>query len=181
MTSKFAKPAAVAAALVGAMTLARFFQSHPQWQDTAPLPAGFHWKWYYAFQQLGDEAVAAQVAAYRQSLLARQQATEALGLGLPSVGLQSVLHRIAGTDLLAQLAYQDAITAFHTQLREQLYPYLFQERRFEAEDFARLPRFEARAAALDIPWGSLAALALVGALMCSFAGRAAARVDQRCC
>ncbi|MFN3303640.1 MAG: DUF3526 domain-containing protein, partial [Roseateles sp.] len=160
-------------------TLARFFRSHPQWQDTAPLPAGFHWKWYYAFQQLGDEAVAPQVAAYRQALQARQQATEALGLALPGVGLQAVLHRIAGTDLLAQLAYQDAITAFHTRLREQLYPYLFRERRFEAEDFARLPRFEPKAAALDIPWGPLAALAFVGALLCALAARAAGRVAAR--
>jgi ABC-2 type transport system permease protein len=46
-------------------TMARFFQSHPQWQHTAPLPAGFHWKWYYAFQQLGDESVAPQVASVR--------------------------------------------------------------------------------------------------------------------
>lgn len=160
-------------------TLARFFRSHPQWQDTAPLPAGFHWKWYYAFQQLGDEDVAAQVEAYRLALLARQQATETLGLALPGVGLQAVLHRIAGTDLRAQLAYQDAITGFHRRLRDQLYPYLFQERRFEAADFARLPRFEARAAALDIPWGPLAALTVVGALMCGIAGRAAGRVAAR--
>ncbi|RQO61324.1 ABC transporter permease [Paucibacter sp. KBW04] len=160
-------------------TLAGFFRSHPQWQDTAPLSAGFHWKWYYAFQQLGDESVAPQVAAYRQALRARQKATETLGHALPGVGLQAVLHRIAGTDLLAQLAYQDAITAFHTQLREQLYPYLFRERRFEAKDFARLPSFEPRVATIDFPWVPLSSLALVGALICGLATRAAGRVAIR--
>ncbi|MFG6429881.1 DUF3526 domain-containing protein [Roseateles sp. LYH14W] len=163
-------------------TLARFYQSHPQWQHTAPLPAGFHWKWYYAFQQLGDERVAPQVAAYRAALLARQQATEGLGFALPGVGLQAVLHRVAGTDLLAQLAYQDAITAFHRRLRHQLYPYLFEERKFEAADFARLPRFEPPAPAVDIPLAPLAALAAVAALLLGLAARAAGRVarDRRC-
>jgi ABC-2 type transport system permease protein len=119
-------------------TMVRFLRSHPQWQQTAPLPEGFHWKCYHVFQQLGDERAAPQVAAYREALLARQRATEALGLALPGVGLQVALRRVAGTDLLAQLAYQDAITAFHTRLRHQLYPYLFEERRFGSDDFARL-------------------------------------------
>lgn len=160
-------------------TMARFFRSHPQWQQTAALPAGFHWKWYYAFQQLGDERVAPQVAAYRQALLARQQATEGLGLALPGVGLQAALHRLAGTDLLAQLAYQDAITDFHSRLRQQLYPYLFEERRFEVEDFARLPRFVPPASKLDIPVGALAALVLLATLMLACAARAAGRVAHR--
>ncbi len=159
-------------------TLARFFQSHPAWQQTAPLPAGFHWKWYYAFQQLGDERVAPQVAAYRASLLARQRATQALGLVLPGVCLQAALHRVAGTDLLAQLAYQDAISDFHRRLRHQLYPYLFEERRFEAADFAQLPRFTPPAQAPDLPWGTIAALTALGACLLGLALRAAGRVGR---
>ena len=67
-------------------TMERFFRSHPEWRDTAPLPAGFHWKWYYAFQQLGDESVASQFAAYRAGLQARQAWTGRLGWLLPGVG-----------------------------------------------------------------------------------------------
>jgi ABC-2 type transport system permease protein len=146
-------------------TMARFFQSHPQWQHTAPLPAGFHWKWYYAFQQLGDESVAPQVAAYREALVARQRATEWLGFMLPGVGLQAVLHRAAGTDLLAQLAYQDAITAFHARLRSFYYPYLFDEVRFAPQDLTRLPQFEPPTTAPRVPAVPLLVLALLGALM----------------
>jgi ABC-2 type transport system permease protein len=160
-------------------TLARFLQSHPQWQHTAPLPAGFHWKWYYAFQQLGDESVAPQVAAYREALVARQRATEALGFALPGVGLQAVLHRIAGTDLLAQLAYQDAVATFHARLRAFYYPYLFDERRFDADDFARLPRFEPSPPSASLPLVPLLALALLGALLLSLGVRAAGRVGGR--
>jgi len=68
-------------------TMERFFRNHPEWRNTAPLPAGFHWKWYYAFQQLGDESVAPQFAAYREGLQARQAWTGRLGWLLPGVPL----------------------------------------------------------------------------------------------
>jgi ABC-2 type transport system permease protein len=157
-------------------TMARFFQSHPQWQHTAPLPAGFHWKWYYAFQQLGDESVAPQVAAYREALVARQHATDWLGFMLPGVGLQAVLHRAAGTDLLAQLAYQDAVTAFHARLRSFYYPYLFDEVRFAPQDLTRLPQFEPPTTVPRVRAVPLLVLALLGALMWLLGARAASRV-----
>lgn len=146
-------------------TMAQFFRTHPEWQHTAPLPAGFHWKWYYAFQQLGDESVAPQVAAYRDSLLARQRWTTRLGWLLPGVGVQAALHRQADTDLQAQLAYQDRIAGFHARLRGFYYPYLFDARRFGASDFAAQPRFESTAPAAPMPVASLGGLLLWGALM----------------
>ena len=122
-------------------TMAKFFRTHPEWKDTAPLPSGFHWKWYYALQQLGDESVAPQLAAYREGLLARQRWTVRLGWLLPGVGVQAVLHRQANTDLIAQLAYQDRIADFHARLRAFYYPYLFNDVRFGSQDFAAQPRF----------------------------------------
>ncbi|TFY87710.1 DUF3526 domain-containing protein [Pseudomonas nabeulensis] len=122
-------------------TMQRFFVNHPQWKDTAPLPAGFHWKWYFAFHQVGDESVAEQVQAYREGLQARQTWTNRLGWVLPGVGAQAALHRVADTDLLAQLAYQDEIAAFHRQLREFYYPYLLNDLPFGQEDFAKRPVF----------------------------------------
>ena len=124
-------------------TMRKFLASHPQFKDSAALPAGFHWKWYFAFHQLGDDSVAQQVAEYRAGLLARQEWTHRLGWLLPGVGAQSVLHRAADTDLQAQLAYQDRTAAFHAEVRHFLYPYLFNERRFGTEDFAKLPLFTA--------------------------------------
>ncbi|MDR7331828.1 DUF3526 domain-containing protein [Roseateles asaccharophilus] len=159
-------------------TLARFFKTYPQWQHTAPLPEGFHWKWYYAFQHLGDVSVAPQVAAYRDALVARQRATEGLGFALPGVGLQAVLHRAAHTDLLAQLAYQDAVTAFHTRLREHYYSYLFDGKPYGLDDYARLPRFEAPAVATGLPVAPLLALVPLGAALLALGARAAGRVAR---
>lgn len=133
-------------------TMRKFYASHPEWRDSAPLPQGFHHKWYYAFQQLGDESVAAEVRAYRDGLLARQQWSDRLGWILPGVAAQSVLHRLADTDLPAQLAYQDRIAAFHSDVRRFYYGYLFHERPFDTADFARLPVFTPRHASMTVPW-----------------------------
>jgi len=123
-------------------TMQQFFTHYPEYQHTAPLPEGFHWKWYFAFHHLGDQSVAGQVAGYRAGLLTRQALTERLGWMLPGVGAQAILHRIAATDLKAQLAHQDQIVDFHRQIREFYYPDLFNDRRFGREDFEHRPQFE---------------------------------------
>lgn len=157
-------------------TMAQFFRTHPEWQHTAPLPAGFHWKWYYAFQQLGDERVATQVAAYRDGLLARQHWTARLGWVLPGVGVQAALHRQADTDLLAQLAYQDRIADFHARLRGFYYPYLFNDVRFGMKDVDAQPRFDPSVPAPAMPVGQLAGLVLLGAVALLLGVRSAAAV-----
>jgi ABC-2 type transport system permease protein len=124
-------------------TMQAFFREHPEWRNTPPVTGGFHWKWYYAFQHLGDVSVRDQVAAYRAGLMARSRWTGRLGLLLPSVGVQTAAHRLARTDLAAQLAYQDRIRAFHDRLRTFYYPYVFNETPFRAADFARAPRWMA--------------------------------------
>lgn len=123
-------------------TMRRFYASHPQWADSPPLGPDFHYKWYLAFHQNGDASVAAQVRAYRQGLERRDGAARALGWVLPSVGVQALLTRLANTDLAAQLAYQDRIRAYHRQLREFYYGYLFRDRPFGRTDFARAPKFQ---------------------------------------
>lgn len=122
-------------------TMRRFYARHPEWADSAPLGPEFHYKWYLAFHQNGDESVAHRVRAYRSGLEARDAAGRALGWVLPSVGVQALLTRLARTDLAAQFAYQDRIRAFHQRLRTFYYGYLFHDRPFGKADFDRAPRF----------------------------------------
>lgn len=122
-------------------TMRRFYASHPHWAHSPPLPPGFHYKWYLAFHQVGDESVKDRVRAYRAGLERRDGAARTLGWLLPSVGAQALLTRLARTDLSAQLDYQDRIRAYHARLRDFYYGYLFRDRPFGAGDFARAPRF----------------------------------------
>lgn len=143
-------------------TFQKFFRSHPEWRDTPPVTGRFHWKWYYAMHQAGDDAVAPQVAQYRDSLRAREDWTARAGLLLAPVGVQVLLHRLADTDLRAQLAYQERIERYHTELRRFFYPYFFHERPFGKADFARLPAYAHAPPANELPGAPLAALALLG-------------------
>lgn len=122
-------------------TMQAFFQYYPAWRDTAPVEGGFHYKWYYAFQHLGDLSVAEQTRSYRAGLEARDAWTRRVGISLPAVGVQVAIHRLARTDLTAQLSYQDRIQTFHDQLRAFYYPYIFNERHFGREDFTKAPRW----------------------------------------
>ena len=146
------------------VTFRRFFRNHPEWSGTPPVTGRFHWKWYYAMHQAGDEGVADQFAAYRGSLKARQDWTERLGWLLPGVAAQHLLHRAADTDLEAHLAYQDAIAAFHRRLRTFFYPYLFNETPFDRADFRKLPSFAPRASTASVESGAVAMLAVVSIL-----------------
>lgn len=124
-------------------TMRRFYATHPEWATSPPLGPEFHYKWYLAFHQNGDASVAERVRAYRAALERRDALGRALGWVLPSVGVQALLTRIAGTDLEAQLAYQDRIRTFHRNLREFYYGYLFRDRPFGKADFGRAPQFAA--------------------------------------
>ncbi|HEV2612948.1 MAG TPA: DUF3526 domain-containing protein [Noviherbaspirillum sp.] len=132
------------------VTFEKFFRTHPEWRDTPPVNVRFHWKWYYAMHQAGDDAVAPLVSAYRRSLAKRDDATRLAGWFLPSVGIQVLLHRLANTDLQGQLTYQDRIAQFHKELRQYYYPFVFHERKFGPAEFEKLPKFQAPAPAGEL-------------------------------
>lgn len=145
-----------------------FFAKRPEWSDTPPVNGRFHWKWYYAMHEMGDDSVAPQLAEYRAALAERQAWTSALGWISPAAAVQTLIHRIADTDLQAHLAWQDSVTAFHDQLKAFYYPYLFEERPFDRPDFAASPVYEARSGS-----GSVSRLAMIALLALATAGAVA--------
>jgi ABC-2 type transport system permease protein len=122
-------------------TLARFYQNHPEWAHSAPMTQPFHWKWYFAFQHLGDEHVAGLARAYREGVAERERRAGLVAFAAPPIAIMRAMHRIARTDLEAQLAYQDRIRAFHERLRRFYYPYLFDDLPFDAAAFDAAPSF----------------------------------------
>jgi ABC-2 type transport system permease protein len=125
-------------------TMQAFFKQHPEWQNAKVPMEGFSWKWYYAFQHLGDLSAAPQAEAYRAGLEARDDWSTWAGIALPAVGVQTILHRLAQTDLRAGLAYQDRVRAYHERLRRFYYPYIFNEAPFREDDFGKAPRWMRR-------------------------------------
>ena len=124
-----------------AETMRRFLAANPHWANTPPLGEAFHYKWYFAFHDNADRAVARQSAQYRAGLVARDRAAGWLGAVVPPVGVQMLLARLAGTDVQAQLEYQAQVRAYHRRLRHYFYDYIFPDRRFDTNDYAAIPRF----------------------------------------
>ena len=161
-------------------TMAAFFRTHPEWASTSPVTTPFHWKWYFAFHQVGDQSVASLARAYEAGVLRRAELSGGLGHLLPGVGVQVALHRLAATDPQAQMAYLDRIRDFHAELRRFYYPYLFNERPFDRADFARAPAFRPRPDGATWPGSLLAGVVLV-TLLAGAAGllRPSRRRSQR--
>lgn len=122
------------------VTMTRFFADYPQYRDTATIRARFVWRWYYAFQYLGDKSAAPLAAAYATGLRQRHDLAGSLAWLSPAVALQTGLSALAGTDLPAHLAFQQSATRYHTALRAFYYPFLFKKIPFTHADYVREPR-----------------------------------------
>ena len=131
-----------------ATTMAAFVQTHPQWSQHMAVERPFEWKWYFAFQQVGDQEAQALSAAYTAGRLQRDRLAGLLAFAAPPVLLERRLQALAGTDLRASLAYEARVRAFHAELRAFYYPKLFRGDPFDAAQLPALPRF-APAAALN--------------------------------
>lgn len=123
-------------------TLQRFYKLYPEFATSPPMQRPFEWKWYHAFQHLGDQQVEGLSRAYRAGIAKRDARAGLVALALPPIAVQRALHRLARTDMTAQSAYQDRIRAYHTQLRTYYYPYLFTAKPFTPTDFDAAPKFD---------------------------------------
>jgi ABC-2 type transport system permease protein len=124
-----------------AQTMARFVAQYPDFAGQAETGAAFHWKWYFAFQQLGDAAVAAQSAARDAGIARREAAAQALGWLLPPIKAAQAVQHLAGSDVAADLAFKAQIRAHHRAVRHYHYPFLFADQPMTAADVAAAPAF----------------------------------------
>lgn len=123
-------------------TLDAFYKLYPKWSQSAPMKKTFEWKWYFAFQHLGDVKVAPTSNEYRQSIELREKKARIFSYFLPPIAIQGALHSLARTDTRAQAAYERRIRTFHDELRYFYYPYLFDDKPFTAKDYDLVPEFK---------------------------------------
>ena len=125
-----------------AATMAPFLERHPEWAAYGEIDAPFAWKWFFAFQQVGDQKAEALSQAYRQGRLARDDRAALLAWLAPPALLERTLEGLADTDLRAHFAYEDQIRAFHAQLRAFYYPKFFKDEPYVRTALQALPRFQ---------------------------------------
>jgi ABC-2 type transport system permease protein len=122
-------------------TMRPFLAAHPEWEPLGEVTRPFEWKWYYAFQQVGDSQAAPIVKAYRDGRIARDQAAGMAAYISPTALVERGFERLAGTDAAAMIAYEDAVRAYHGELRAFHYPMLFRDPPFDPAAFAGLPNY----------------------------------------
>lgn len=122
-------------------TLQRFYKIYPEFATSPPMQRPFEWRWYFAFQHLGDQKVEPMSRAYRTGITMREARAGLVSFALPPIAIQRAMHRLARTDMAAQLAYQNRIRAYHTRLRTYYYPFLFTTKPFTPADFDATPEF----------------------------------------
>ena len=132
-----------------ATTMDAFVARHPEWAADTAVQRPFEWKWYYAFQQVGDQKAEALSAAYTEGRRARDRWAARTAWLVPPVLLERTLQALARTDLEAALAYEARVRAFHAALRQFHYPNLFRNAPFDAAALQGLPRFGAPQAPAD--------------------------------
>ncbi len=123
-------------------TMARFVAAYPRYADQAAVPETFSYKWYHAFQELGDLHVAAQSQAYRDGIAQRASIARTAGWAMPPAGIAQAMSDLAGTDVTAQLVYQQRIRSYHRRLSDFYFDYIFNEKPFAAADLEAVPKFD---------------------------------------
>jgi ABC-2 type transport system permease protein len=124
-----------------ATTMAAFVERHPQWAAYTAVQRPFEWKWYYAFQQVGDQKTQALSEAYTAGRIQRDRLAGKFAITAPPVLLERALQALAQTDLQASLAYEARVRGFHAALRAFYYPKLFRDEAFDAGALGELPSF----------------------------------------
>ncbi|MGB0835831.1 MAG: DUF3526 domain-containing protein [Psychrobium sp.] len=123
------------------VTMEAFVATHPQWREYATSQGMFEWKWYYAFQQVGDQKASELSQAYRDAAKTKYDRAGWVSLLSPPLLLQRKLTRLAETDAIASFVYEQDIREFHKKLRDFYYPWLFTSKTFSKDALTELPVF----------------------------------------
>lgn len=123
-------------------TMDAFTATYPEWKDHVAMQSMFEWKWYYAFQQVGDQIAAPISQEYRAASEKKYELAGYASLLSPPLLLQRAITRLAETDAVAAHKYELQVRTFHKTLRLYYYPFLFAQGEFDKGNLANLPSFD---------------------------------------
>lgn len=124
------------------VTMQAFVERHPEWRPYADVTQPFEWKWYYAFQQVGDQTAEPLSRAYMEGRSSRDQWGWVVAALSPPALFERVYQTLAETDMASQLAYEERVRQFHKRLRHFYYPRLFLGETFDSEQIVHTPLFQ---------------------------------------
>lgn len=124
-------------------TMQPFTERNPEWTDFVHVDSSFEWKWYYAFQQVGDQSVELLSQALRDGVARRDHAMSSVALISPPLLTERLLSYAAKTNVSSFQRYNNCVREFHLNLREFHYSMLFGDVKYSSQKMAELPTFKA--------------------------------------
>lgn len=118
-----------------------FLATYPQYKNYTYKGSGFEWKWYYAFQQVGDQKASELSHAYRKATAQKDTLASRFALVSPPMLTQRLMTSIAGTDTRAAMRYEQNVRDYHQALRMFYYPLMFINPEYDREKMSELPQF----------------------------------------
>ena len=125
-----------------AATMMPFLEQYPEWINTTKIERPFEWKWYYAFQQMGDHSVAEQSELLRSGIRKRDNTMALVALASPALLTERLISNAADTTIASFQRYDACVREFHKSLREFHYPMLFGDVEYSAEHMLNLPMYK---------------------------------------
>ena len=120
-------------------TIKKFTDHYPQFvKYKHPEGKSFGWFWYFAMQQLGDDAAAASSKAMKAKLQQRNNFSQTIGYFFPSMHAQLSVNALSRSDLTNYLNFLNQLEAFHEAKRLYFYPKIFDDLPIEDENWADL-------------------------------------------
>ncbi len=120
------------------VTMEAFVATHPEWTDYAETGDGFEWKWYYAFQQVGDQSVSELSGALRQGVRDRDAFMSSAAWISPPLMLDRMFTRLAQTDIASFQRYESCARDYHEYLRRAHYPMVFGAEPYDVDSLLSL-------------------------------------------
>ncbi|MEM8497150.1 MAG: DUF3526 domain-containing protein [Pseudomonadota bacterium] len=122
-------------------TMDAFASRHPEWKDVT-IEKPFEWRWYYAFQQVGDQEAEPLSVALEDGMRERARWMSRIALLSPPLLVEQWLTKLAKTDTRQHMAYMRCVRDFHSSLREFHYPMMFGRQEFNEINMSKLPQFK---------------------------------------
>lgn len=120
------------------VTMAKFYEHYPQFSSYGIPQENFSWLWYYAMQQMGDDAATPERDALRKKIQQRERASQRLAWAIPTLHAQLQMNDLARTSLTDYIRLLDAAQDFHEKNRLYFYPRIFDQALVHDVDWSQI-------------------------------------------
>ncbi|WP_205514033.1 DUF3526 domain-containing protein [Longitalea arenae] len=117
------------------ITMDKFYEHYPQFNQYTLPNTEFSWLWYYAMQQMGDDEAQQEAGEMKAKLWQREIASRTISYFIPSMHTQYQLNTLAQSGLGNHLKFLDSTRQFHENKRLHFYPKIFSGADVTKEDW----------------------------------------------